>query len=302
MSEQTTLKTWAVQVRAPFLVLSLLLAAIGGAVALRDGVFHAGRLTLAALGLLLAHVSVNLLNELSDHATRIDEHTRRTPFSGGSGTLQAGLLSRRKVAIAAWASLGLALAIGLYLSWVAGWLILAFAIAGGLGSVLYTRQLTRWGIGELVAGLCLGSLAVIGCYYAQASSLPAHVVLLSAPPGVLTALLLFLNEFPDVQADRQGGRRHLVIRLGYQRAAWLYAAGLVATYGLIIFGVATARFPLAALLALLTVPLGIRSAKIALRHGAEHEPMVPALAGNVALVLGTDALLAVAFVVDRAMA
>lgn len=302
MAEQSSLRIWAVQVRAPFLVLSLALAAIGGAVALRDGVFHAGRFGLATLGLLAAHVSVNLLNELSDHATRIDEHTRRTPFSGGSGTLQAGLLSRRQVTVAAWGSLGLALAIGSYLALAAGWLILALALVGGLGSVFYTRQLTRWGLGELVAGLCLGSLAVVGCYYAQASSLPAHVVLLAAPPGVLTALLLFLNEFPDAQADRQGGRRHLVIRLGYERAAWLYVAGLVATYGLIVFGVATARFPLIALIALLTVPLGIRSARIALRHGAEHDPMVPALAANVALVLGTDALLAVAFVVERALA
>jgi 1,4-dihydroxy-2-naphthoate octaprenyltransferase len=99
-----------------------------------------------------------------------------------------------------------------------------------------------------------------------------------------------------------GGRRHLVIRLGHRRAAWLYAGGLALSYAVVVLGVVAARFPVAALLALLTAPLAVRSAWIAVRHGQEHEAMVPALGTNVVVVLGTDLLLAIAWFVDRAMA
>jgi 1,4-dihydroxy-2-naphthoate octaprenyltransferase len=302
MPRRSSVQVWAQQVRVPFLVLSLLLALIAGAAAVRDGVFHPVRLGLASVGLVAAHIAVNLLNELSDQATGIDDHTRRTPFSGGTGTLQAGLLERRQVVVAAWGAMATAMAVGAYLTWAAGWLLAGFVVTGALASVLYTRHLHRWGLGELAAGLCLGSLAVMGSYYAQASALPPHVLLLSVPPGLLTSLLLFLNEFPDVEADRRGGRRHLVIVLGHRRAAWLYAGGLALTYSVIAAGVAAARLPAAALLGLLTVPLALRSARIAIRHGAEHDAMVPALATNVIVVLATDALLAVALFVDRAIA
>ena len=302
MSKRVGCKVWLGQVRAPFLLLSLMLALIGGGAALRDGVFSAWRFALAALGLGLAHVGANLFNELSDHHTGIDQHTRRTPFSGGSGTLQAGLLGRRAVGAVAWGSMLVAGGIGIVLSAVSGWPLVLFVLAGGLASLLYTSHLTRWGLGELAAGLCLGSLAVLGTYYAQAGRLPIGVVLLSVPPGVLTALLLLLNEFPDTAADRLGGRRHLVIVLGHRAAAWLYGLALLATYAFLAAGVLIGWFPRTVLLCLLTMPLGLRAARIAIRRGQEHEAMIPALGSNVALVLGTDLLLAVAYWVDHLMA
>ncbi len=288
-------KVWAAQIRAPFLLLSVLLCLIGGAVALSDGVFNGLHLALCMIGVTLAHVAVNLFNELSDHKTGIDDHTEPTPFSGGSKTLQRGLLSRGQVTAAAWGALLAAMAVGLYLAWAMGWVLLAFMVAGGLASVFYTSHLARWMLGELAAGLTLGSFVVLGTYYAQAGQLTAQVALLSIPPGILTALLLLLNEFPDAKADRVGGRRHLVIVLGHRGAAVVYALGLLTTYGLIVAGALLSWFPLTALVALLTLPLGVKAAATALRHGARRAPMLPALGANVALVLVTDLLLAVGF-------
>ena len=285
-------KIWAAQVRAPFLILSVLLVLIGAGAAAADGVLDLLRVLLCVLGTVLAHVGVNLFNELSDHATGIDDHTLRTPFSGGSGTLQAGHTSRRAVSLAAWGSSTVALLIGLYLCSVSGWPLLALIGAGALASLFYTSHLSRWMLGELAAGATLGSFVVLGTYYAQAAALPSSVILLSIPPGVLTALLLLLNEFPDAAADREGGRRHLVIALGHRGAAILYSLLLASTYVFIVAGAALGWFPSTLLLALLTLPLAWRAASTALRHGAEHEPMLPALGANVGLVLGTDLMLA----------
>ena len=97
MTTNNPVKTWAGQVRAPFLLLSVVLVLIGGAVAYSDGVVDWLRVGLCMIGVVLAHISVNLFNELSDHKTGIDDHTMRTPFSGGSGSLQGGLTTRRAV-------------------------------------------------------------------------------------------------------------------------------------------------------------------------------------------------------------
>ena len=75
--------------RAPFLLLPVTLVALGAAAAARDGAFSWSRSLVALLGLVALHVAVNAFNEASDFRSGIDLETRRTPFSGGSGTLPA---------------------------------------------------------------------------------------------------------------------------------------------------------------------------------------------------------------------
>ena len=293
--EPGKIKVWAGQVRAPFLLLAVVLVLNGGAVAQSEGNFKGFRFALCMMGAILAHVSVNIFNELSDHRTGIDHHTKRTPFSGGSGTLQSGLLSVKQVTAAAWGTFLAAFAIGSYLALVAGWPILLMAGIGGLVSVFYTTHLTRFALGELAAGACLGSLVVIGTYFAMTGHMSREILLVSVPPGILTALLLFLNEFPDLEADRTGGRRHLVIVLGRKRAALVYVLSLAVCYGYIVSLAALGKLPATVLISLLTVPLAVKAARITLKSHDEFEAMIPALGANVATVLGTDFLLAIAY-------
>jgi len=294
MAFSQSLKTWAGQIRAPFLLLAVILVLIGGGVAFEDGVFIGLRFGLAMAGTVLAHIAVNLFNELSDYRTKIDENTKRTPFSGGSGTLQAGSLSYRAVYAAAVTALLAALVIGIYLSALAGWAMMIFIVAGGLATVFYTSHLAKWVLGELAAGVCLGTFVVLGTYFAMAGVLTPTVIWISIPPGILTALLLLLNEFPDMEADEQGGRRHLVIVLGRKKAAVVYTASLLIMYLVIIGGAVTGYLPMTALIALLTLPLAVKASVTALKHFDEFDKMVPALGANVGLVLGTDLLLALA--------
>jgi 1,4-dihydroxy-2-naphthoate octaprenyltransferase len=298
MAFAKSIKTWASQVRVPFLALSVLLVLLGGAVAYQDGSFHGLRLALTMLGVILAHIAVNLYNELSDHRTGIDFHTRRTPFSGGTGSLQAGLTSVRSVEVVAFATLWSAFGLGLYLSWVSGWFLMVFVVLGGLAARFYTTHLARWMMGETAAGVCLGTFVVLGTYYAQSGTLTPAVVWLSIPPGILTALLLLLNEFPDVEADRQGGRRHLVIVLGLRRAAFLYTAALAVNYSILLWGVVRGIFPATVLITLLTLPLAFRAVRGAFRFGGSVEKIVPALGANVGLVLGTNLLISIAYFVQ----
>jgi 1,4-dihydroxy-2-naphthoate octaprenyltransferase len=289
---------WAAQVRAPFLLLAVALVLVGGAVAHNDGRFSVFPFVLCMAGTVLAHMSVNLFNELSDYRSGIDAKTRRTPFSGGSGNLQAGLTTESGVRRAAWGTLAAAAAIGLYLVAHTGLLLLVFIVVGGLVTIYYTSHLARIAMGELFAGLCLGSMVVAGTYLAIVGTLTDTVLLVSVPPGILTSLLLFLNEFPDLEADRSGGRRHLVVLLGRRISSRIYAVVLTLCYGFLIWGVFSRRFPNLTLITLFTAPLALKAALTVLKHYDDFEKTVSAQGANVGVVLGVDFLMAAAFFIN----
>ena len=123
-SKNKRLGIWFNQVRGPFLILSVVLVLIGITSAHRHGFVNWGHYILLTIGVIFAHIAVNLFNELSDYRTKIDEYTSRTPFSGGSGMLQSGKTSPRSVTFVANTTLFLAGAIGLYFCIVSTWYIL----------------------------------------------------------------------------------------------------------------------------------------------------------------------------------
>ena len=286
---------WFQQIRGSFLILSIALTLIGIATAHWHGFGNIWHSLLLMVGVVLAHVSVNLFNEISDYKSKIDENTARTPFSGGSGMLQTGKTTSRQVTRAAYGALVAAGTIGLYFCLVSGWLILVLMAAGAITIRFYTSHLARWMVGELISGLTLGSFVVIGAHYALTNFMTLDIIYISIVPGILTALLLFLNEFPDVEADRQGGRRHLVIFFGRKKSAVIYACAVFLLFALIAAGPFLLNIPYTVLLALATLPLGVLAAAQVFKHHDDAARLVPAQGLNVALVILTDLLLAVAY-------
>ena len=305
MQQPNKLVIWLNQMRANFLLLAALLVVIGTALAykyLPEGLTISWvNISLVIIGAVLAHASVNLFNEYSDHLTGIDRNTKRTPFSGGSGMINSGFTNPASVLAAAVATLLIAGAIGIYFVITAHWSLFLIILIGVFSIVAYTPLLTKLMLGELFSGLTLGTLVVLGTFIALtaqpgqslASLLPFEVVMISIPPGILTSLLLLLNQFPDAEADRKGGRKHLVIKLGAQKAAYVYTAGVVATFLIILI------LPLAGVssywlfLGLLPLPFVIKATISALRFNDNMDKLIPALGANIVTVLLTDALLAV---------
>ncbi len=310
MRRLNSVSLWMAQVRANFLLLAALLAAIGLAISYKyqppEGNFNWFHAILIVVGVVSAHISVNLFNEYSDFKTKIDFNTKRTPFSGGSGILTEGLISSRTVLRVAITALLLALTIGVYFTIISHWAILAIAIFGALTIVYYTEILSRYLLGELFAGIALGSLVVIGTYIAMNASpentiinlLPGEVILISIPPGILTSLLLLLNEFPDAEADKKGGRRHLVIRFGYKTSAIIYTTGLILTFGTIALLPILGYSSLWLFIALLPLPLAFKASIIALKFNGDFKKLIPALMSNVVIVLATDFLITIGIILD----
>lgn len=290
------LKKYAAVARANFLLLPFTLVAVGAAAAAFDGDFNLFHTFLALVGLLGLHIAVNAFNEVSDFRRGIDLATERTPFSGGSGTLPSGALKPHEGLAVAITGTIVGLAAGIYFLGVVGWRLVPLLLLGAVATLGYTDLLARHYVGEFFAGLGLGALPVMGTAMVQAGNLGSTAIAASLPAFFMTFNLLFLNEFPDEEADRAGGRRSLILLLGRPRAGRLYVIAGLLTPTAIAVAVALGRLPVLSLFAMLPSLLLLTPARWALTTPEQPVP-IPALGANVAWNLATNTVLAISLVV-----
>lgn len=291
-------KLYFLETRPQFLILALVLAFLGISIAWYDGYLHWGHAILSAFGLLMAHVSVNTLNDYFDFKSGVDLVTKRTPFSGGSGMLPAGMLKPVEVL---WLGLGsfiVATIIGIYFVIVIGWQLLPLLLVGGLCILLYTSVIVKTKWPEWSPGAGLGILPVMGAYFVQAGIYTWAMVIAAVPSAILVHNLLFLNEFPDTEADLRANRKTTPIVIGRNKASWLYAATNTLMYVWIIAWSVTGIIPLFSLLAMITIPMAVKAIKGAHNY-KDIGRLVPALASNVMVVLVTQFLLGIGFILAR---
>ncbi len=292
-----SLKAWLLLPRFQFLPLTVILVSLGTGVAAYDGSFHLGYFILAMFGSILVHITVNVINDYYDYVDGIDLNTQRTPFSGGSGVLPSNLLKPSQAFWFATISLLIAMGIGGYFCFARGWWLFPLLLVAGFSAYFYNVYLSRWWVGELFAGLNFGPLLVLGSYFVQTGRYSWEALVASLAPGILTSNLLFLNEFPDREADRKGGRRHLVISLGKKDASYLFVILLATSYLCILVGVLTKMMPVVTLIGLGTVIFGWKAARGALKYHNDMDRLVPILGANVITILGTQALLAIGYLI-----
>lgn len=287
-------------IRPNFLVLTPACISLGLASALYSGEpVQWPLLAVILLAALLAHVSVNALNEYGDFRSGLDLHTRRTPFSGGSGTLpQHPQLAPQALGIALLALAGL-LACGLFLVWRAGWGLVPLGLAGLAVILLYTGPINRNRYLVLIApGLGFGPLMVLGTEYALTSQFSMLGLVASLLPFFLVNNLLFLNQYPDIGPDRDAGRDNFVIALEPRSSALIYGGFALAAYLSILLATLAGLYPDFALLGLLTLFPAYRVFIGARRFSGDVEELLPSLGHNVVVTLSTPLLVAVGMGLD----
>ena len=292
------LKLWFLETRPQFLTLSVVLAFLGTSIAWYDGYFDLGYGLLAGFGLLLTHISVNTLNDYFDYRSGVDLATKRTPFSGGSGVLPAALLTPKQVFWLGMFSFLIAAGIGIFFLLARGWLLLPLLLVAAVCVLFYTPVILKVPWPEWAAGLGLGVLPILGLYFAQAAQYTWHAAIAAIPSGILVHNLLLLNEFPDAEADRQAGRRTLPIVLGGEKASLVYSTFTIAVYLWIIGWVIAGKMPAFSLISLITLPFAIKAIKGSRKY-QDMAKLVPAMASNVLVVLVTQFLLGLGYILAR---
>lgn len=279
--------------RPNFLLLTPVCLLLGLIAALASGFpVHWGLLWAIGLGGLMAHVSVNSLNEFTDYRSGLDFLTTRTPFSGGSGTLvQQPEWAPGALAIGVGALL-ITLIAGVFLLFSAGWGLLPLGLLGLMLIVLYSGPINRNRYLVLIGpGLGFGPFMVMGTEYALTGQYSLNGLLISLIPFFQVNNLLFLNQIPDVEPDRYVGRDNFAIALKPEQRASLYALFGVLPYVVLIYLVAAAVLPITALLALATLPLFLPIVGKVHNYQGDLETLIPSLGKNVAVTLLTPLLL-----------
>jgi 1,4-dihydroxy-2-naphthoate octaprenyltransferase len=226
------IRAWLALSRLPFHTVGVLPFVLGAVLAWRQ----AGQLrwdicAWGALGVVLVMLATYYANEYWDVVEdALSARLGPSRFAGGSQVLLKGLLPRHAALWASLVSLLLALGVALILqlAYHTGPWTLPFAVVGLLGGFFYSAQPVRWvrtGWGELWIAFNYGWLPVAVGYYLQTGTIAPLVHWLAVPMGLTILNVILLNEFPDYPADREAGKTNWTVRLGRERASWLY--GLV---------------------------------------------------------------------------
>ncbi|MBT11874.1 MAG: prenyltransferase [Oceanospirillaceae bacterium] len=279
--------------RGPFLILTPMCVLAGvGAVVAQGGHVSVADLLLVLLGALSAHISVNALNEYLDFRSGIDLHTRRTPFSGGSGGLPEHPHEASGVLMLGIVTLAITILVGLYFLLQGEYGLLPLGLAGVIIIVAYTRHIHRspW-LCLIAPGFGFGLAMVAGTGYALGASDSPTLWLAALVPFFLVNNLLLLNQYPDIEADRAGGRRHFPIAYGVKNSTHVFALNLLAVAVVLVLGVVAGWFPRWSLLALIALLPGVMAWRGAVKMGADIGQQPQFMAANVVANLLTPAVL-----------
>ena len=300
-------KLWLDAIRFPFLSVSVLAVLVGTAVAFAENnTFSKSFFLLAFFGIALFHASADLFNDFFDHLLGSDEiNVQKTPFSGGSRMIQLKIMSPTKVFIGAILCLVGCGAIGLYLNFrVEGNIILYIGLAGAFLGIFYVGipfKLAHYGLGEIAIFLSFGPAIVFGSYYLQTEQFSWKPILVSILIGLLITLILFINQFPDFEADKDSGKKHLVIRLGKKTSVYFFIISMTVTYALLILYVLLKVLPLISLIVLVSLPFSIKASIGLWQNYENYLTLIPSLAMTILTCIIFSVLLSIALFVSSAL-
>ena len=285
--------------RLPFLILTPACVALGfGAALWTQGYVAPFQVIMVLVGAVSAHISVNAFNEYFDFKSGLDFHTQRTPFSGGSGTLPANPHMAKHALVIAIATFTVVVCIGFYFLIVRGPALLAIGILGLFLLIFYTPWITHYPYICLVApGLGFGPFMVIGTHVALTGSYSWTAFVASMIPFFLVSNLLLLNQFPDVEADRDVGRKHLPIVIGRRASSLVYVGFLLMAYLSLIWGVYNQYLPKASLVGLATAILAVPVSIGSYRYAENVKKLIPSMGINVAINILTPVLVSIGLII-----
>ncbi|MDR2816666.1 MAG: 1,4-dihydroxy-2-naphthoate octaprenyltransferase [Proteiniphilum sp.] len=228
-----TVKDWISAFRLRTLFLAVATVVLGSGLALREGSFSATTFLLSFLLAVSIQILANLANDLGDFQKGTDTTGHR---KGPTRALQSGRISPRemKVAIALFSAVCIITGLSLVLNVIAcisrlsAAILIGLGAAGILAALFYTLGKHAYGYkgwGDLFAFIFFGPVPVIGVYFLHTRTLNFQPLPPAAGIGLISAMILNINNMRDIENDRASGKITLAAKLGIHRAK-IYHAGL----------------------------------------------------------------------------
>jgi 1,4-dihydroxy-2-naphthoate octaprenyltransferase len=213
---------WYQAFRAVTLPMSALPVLVGAAAAFFYGQFNWLYLVLALLGTVLAHAGANAAADYFDFKKGVD---LSRALSSHLGALARERVEPEMILLAAFACFLFTAIIGLVLVYLVGWLLLLFGLGGLLGAFFYTGRPVSYkyrALGELMLGILMGPVIVMGSYFLHTQSWSWLLFLISIALGMLVSSVSLVNNLRDLPDDKAAGIRTLPMTLGVSKTKSLY--------------------------------------------------------------------------------
>lgn len=230
------------------------LVGTAAAVFAADDLPRLGGFIAALLASILIQIGTNLANDYSDARRGADSADRLGPVRVTS----AGLITPKRVLTATWIAFGLAALLGLYLAWLAGWIILVVGVVSIAAGFLYTggpRPYGYAGLGEIFVFIFFGLVSVNGSYYVQLEELAWLPFGLSIAVGMISTAILVVNNVRDIDSDRRAKKNTLAVRIGREKTRRLFVFLMLGAFFVIALTVVLNDGPWLALLGLAALPM-----------------------------------------------
>ena len=230
---------WLVMTRFAVMIMTFNSAAVAGILAWKNGEFNFLLWLLVTVGLIMAHATNNILNDVTDYRRGVDTgNYYRSQY--GPQPLEHGLMTMRGVMTYAAVTGAIALACGFALVYVRGPLALALLAAGAFFVVFYTWPLKYIGLGELAVLIVWGPLMVGGGYYCVTGAWSWPVVLASIPYALGPVTVIFGKHIDKNKDDRAKGIHTLPVIIGEKAARYtvlvLFALEYLLVFYMILIG------------------------------------------------------------------
>ncbi len=285
---------WVLAARPPTLWAAVAPVLVGSALAVRDEVFRADVFAVTVVTAVLIQVAVNFANDVGDGVKGTDSSDRIGP----PRAVALGLISPQHMWRGVAVVLGIATVGGVYLTWVAGWPVIAIGVASIIASFGYTngpRPYGYLGLGELFVFVFFGLVATIGARFVHDGTWQADTIPSAVAMGFLATAILVANNIRDIPTDEAAGKRTLAVRLGRTRSVWLYIALFIATSVSVSLGVRYAGYPATAVLAGLLSLVGIWLGR-GLSRATSGQAFIAVLKGTARLQLAVAVVLSLTLI------
>jgi len=264
---------WLISTRAAVLIMTFISAALAGLFAWRDNSFSFLPWLVLTLGLILAHASNNIFNDYTDFVRGVDKDNYYRNIYGAQ-PVASGLMSKRQHLTYFAVTAVIALSLGLYLIWYAGFSVTAWLLFG-MGAfflLFYTWPLKGLAMGELAVLIVWGPLMIGGGYYVLAHQWNWNVVIASLPYVLGVTTVIFGKHIDKLEMDRAKGIHTLPVVIGEKASRYAVLAMMIAPYLFTLYLIAVRFFTPVMLIVFLALPTFLKIYPVFLKPKPESRP------------------------------
>ena len=229
MDEYSKINSWILASRPKTLLAAVVPVMVGSALAISQGKFFLLYSLIALICSTLIQIGTNFTNDLYDFLKGSDTVKRKGPRR----VLASGLISVKEMKLAIIIVFGLTFLLGLYLVYSVGILILWVGIFSIFAGIIYTAgpyPLAYNGLGDLFVFIFFGIVGTMGTYYLHTQEISSLAFLVSLPVGSLITNILIVNNYRDIEEDRNSNKKTLAVILGKEITRWQYIFLIIISY------------------------------------------------------------------------